>query len=232
MGRHTFIQVHVSVSVLQYGCFSIWGKLLHVVHTVVHRRRVRQLCPFVRYWIMDSHIIQYRCIKAVIKTSSIFLPKCIDFIVFVYVFCEWLIGCDVTAGGGCHKQLPISNKKSISSDSINAISVADSIFCRKPVQKYRNACSHNAHYLIPNKLLFDRKVVHCDSVSKLVFLHLSSSLGVVAFHGLQLKIKRELHSPCSELSSNCSQERPFKLQYGEKCPYNVRWAPHNTDWTL
>ncbi|XP_053183388.1 ETS translocation variant 1 isoform X2 [Scomber japonicus] len=45
----------------------------------------------------------------------------------------------------------------------------------------------------------------------------------LAFHGLQLKIKRELHSPCSELSSNCSQERPFKLQYGEKCPYNVRF---------
>ncbi|XP_067367446.1 ETS translocation variant 1 isoform X8 [Channa argus] len=45
----------------------------------------------------------------------------------------------------------------------------------------------------------------------------------LAFHGLQLKIKRELHSPCSELSSNCSQERPFKLQYGEKCPYNIRF---------
>ncbi|KAL3980248.1 ETS translocation variant 1 isoform X1 [Oreochromis niloticus] len=43
----------------------------------------------------------------------------------------------------------------------------------------------------------------------------------LAFHGLQLKIKRELHSPCSELSSNCSQERPFKLQYGEKCPYSI-----------
>uniref|UniRef100_A0A3P8RL88 ETS variant transcription factor 1 n=1 Tax=Amphiprion percula TaxID=161767 RepID=A0A3P8RL88_AMPPE len=43
----------------------------------------------------------------------------------------------------------------------------------------------------------------------------------LAFHGLQLKIKRELHSPCSEQSSNCSQERPFKLQYGEKCPYSV-----------
>ncbi|XP_061918691.1 ETS translocation variant 1 isoform X2 [Entelurus aequoreus] len=41
----------------------------------------------------------------------------------------------------------------------------------------------------------------------------------LAFHGLQLKIKRELHSPCSELSSTCSQERPFKLQYGEKCLY-------------
>ncbi|CAB1436454.1 unnamed protein product [Pleuronectes platessa] len=49
-----------------------------------------------------------------------------------------------------------------------------------------------------------------------------SSGAIVAFHGLQLKIKRELHSPCSELSSNCSQERLFKLQYGEKCPYNVR----------
>ncbi|CAI5661874.1 unnamed protein product [Oreochromis niloticus] len=45
----------------------------------------------------------------------------------------------------------------------------------------------------------------------------------LAFHGLQLKIKRELHSPCSELSSNCSQERPFKLQYGEKCPYSIRF---------
>ncbi|XP_071402637.1 ETS translocation variant 1 isoform X3 [Centroberyx affinis] len=45
----------------------------------------------------------------------------------------------------------------------------------------------------------------------------------LAFHGLQLKIKREPHSPCSELSSNCSQERPFKLQYGEKCLYNVRF---------
>lgn len=54
---------------------------------------------------------------------------------------------------------------------------------------------------------------------------LPSSPAAVAFHGLQLKIKRELHSPCSELSSNCSQERPFKLQYGEKCPY-VRWAKH------
>uniref|UniRef100_A0A672Z1A9 ETS variant transcription factor 1 n=1 Tax=Sphaeramia orbicularis TaxID=375764 RepID=A0A672Z1A9_9TELE len=43
----------------------------------------------------------------------------------------------------------------------------------------------------------------------------------LAFHGLQLKIKKELHSPCLELSSTCSQERPFKLQYGEKCPYNI-----------
>uniref|UniRef100_A0A8C6LU58 ETS variant transcription factor 1 n=1 Tax=Nothobranchius furzeri TaxID=105023 RepID=A0A8C6LU58_NOTFU len=49
----------------------------------------------------------------------------------------------------------------------------------------------------------------------------SSFSSVVAFHGLQLKIKRELHSPCSELSSNCSQERPFKLQYGEKYPYSI-----------
>uniref|UniRef100_H2MPY6 ETS variant transcription factor 1 n=1 Tax=Oryzias latipes TaxID=8090 RepID=H2MPY6_ORYLA len=45
----------------------------------------------------------------------------------------------------------------------------------------------------------------------------------LAFHGLQLKIKRELHSPCSELSSACSQERPFKLQYGEKGPYSIRF---------
>ena len=44
----------------------------------------------------------------------------------------------------------------------------------------------------------------------------------VAFHGLQLKIKKEPHSPCSELGSNCSQDRPFKLQYGEKCLYNIR----------
>ncbi|KAM3872645.1 ETS translocation variant 1 isoform 3-T3 [Diretmus argenteus] len=42
----------------------------------------------------------------------------------------------------------------------------------------------------------------------------------LAFHGLQLKIKKEPHSP---LSSTCSQERPFKLQYGEKCLYNVRF---------
>ncbi|TWW79990.1 ETS translocation variant 1 [Takifugu flavidus] len=42
----------------------------------------------------------------------------------------------------------------------------------------------------------------------------------LAFHGLQLKIKRELHSPCSELSSNCFQEQQFKLQYGGKCPYS------------
>lgn len=70
-------------------------------------------------------------------------------------------------------------------------------------------------------------IVYCHSR----FSPLSVSLGVVAFHGLQLKIKRELHSPCSELSSTCSQERPFKLQYGEKCPY-VRCAQHNTDWTL
>ncbi|XP_048882584.1 ETS translocation variant 1 isoform X2 [Brienomyrus brachyistius] len=43
----------------------------------------------------------------------------------------------------------------------------------------------------------------------------------LAFHGLQLKIKRESHSPCLELSHACSQDRPFKLSYGEKCLYNI-----------
>uniref|UniRef100_A0A4W2I248 ETS variant transcription factor 1 n=1 Tax=Bos indicus x Bos taurus TaxID=30522 RepID=A0A4W2I248_BOBOX len=43
----------------------------------------------------------------------------------------------------------------------------------------------------------------------------------VAFHGLPLKIKKEPHSPCSELGSACSQEQPFKFSYGEKCLYNV-----------
>ncbi|KAK6326215.1 hypothetical protein J4Q44_G00018600 [Coregonus suidteri] len=43
----------------------------------------------------------------------------------------------------------------------------------------------------------------------------------LAFHGLQLKIKKEPHSPCSELGSTCNQERPFKLHYGEKCLYNI-----------
>ncbi|XP_042325241.1 LOW QUALITY PROTEIN: ETS translocation variant 1-like [Sceloporus undulatus] len=43
----------------------------------------------------------------------------------------------------------------------------------------------------------------------------------LAFHGLPLKIKKEPHSPCSELSSACSQEQPFKFNYGEKCLYNV-----------
>ncbi|XP_072317273.1 ETS translocation variant 1 isoform X2 [Eucyclogobius newberryi] len=42
----------------------------------------------------------------------------------------------------------------------------------------------------------------------------------LALHGLQLKIKRELHSPCLELNSACSQERPLRFQYGDKCPYN------------
>ncbi|XP_048882589.1 ETS translocation variant 1 isoform X7 [Brienomyrus brachyistius] len=46
---------------------------------------------------------------------------------------------------------------------------------------------------------------------------------LVAFHGLQLKIKRESHSPCLELSHACSQDRPFKLSYGEKCLYNIRF---------
>ncbi|XP_048655586.1 ETS translocation variant 1 isoform X4 [Marmota marmota marmota] len=45
----------------------------------------------------------------------------------------------------------------------------------------------------------------------------------LAFHGLPLKIKKEPHSPCSELSSACSQEQPFKFSYGEKCLYNVRF---------
>uniref|UniRef100_A0AAZ3PWE6 ETS domain-containing protein n=1 Tax=Oncorhynchus tshawytscha TaxID=74940 RepID=A0AAZ3PWE6_ONCTS len=45
----------------------------------------------------------------------------------------------------------------------------------------------------------------------------------LAFHGLQLKIKKEPHSPCSELGSTCGQERPFKLHYGEKCLYNIRF---------
>lgn len=46
----------------------------------------------------------------------------------------------------------------------------------------------------------------------------------VAFHGLQLRIKREPHSPCTDLGSACSQERPFRLHYGEKCLYNIRYA--------
>eukprot|EP00069_Balaena_mysticetus_P007642 bmy_05581T0 len=45
----------------------------------------------------------------------------------------------------------------------------------------------------------------------------------MAFHGLPLKIKKEPHSPCSELGSACSQEQPFKFSYGEKCLYNVRF---------
>lgn len=47
----------------------------------------------------------------------------------------------------------------------------------------------------------------------------------MAFHGLQLKIKRELHSPCSELSSACFQDPALKLQYGGKRPYGFRWGP-------
>ncbi|KFQ93969.1 ETS translocation variant 1 [Nipponia nippon] len=43
----------------------------------------------------------------------------------------------------------------------------------------------------------------------------------LAFHGLPVKIKKEPHSPCSELGSACSQEQPFKFSYGEKCLYNV-----------
>uniref|UniRef100_A0A3B3SJY8 ETS variant transcription factor 1 n=1 Tax=Paramormyrops kingsleyae TaxID=1676925 RepID=A0A3B3SJY8_9TELE len=46
---------------------------------------------------------------------------------------------------------------------------------------------------------------------------------LVAFHGLQLKIKRESQSPCLELSHACSQDRPFKLSYGEKCLFNIRF---------
>uniref|UniRef100_A0A8C3LN59 ETS variant transcription factor 1 n=1 Tax=Chrysolophus pictus TaxID=9089 RepID=A0A8C3LN59_CHRPC len=46
-------------------------------------------------------------------------------------------------------------------------------------------------------------------------------LAEVAFHGLPVKIKKEPHSPCSELGSACSQEQPFKFSYGEKCLYNV-----------
>ncbi|XP_048379854.1 ETS translocation variant 1 isoform X2 [Stegostoma tigrinum] len=43
----------------------------------------------------------------------------------------------------------------------------------------------------------------------------------LAFHGLPLKIKKEPQSPCSELSTACSHEQPFKFSYGEKCLYNV-----------
>ncbi|KAK6491395.1 ETS translocation variant 1-like [Huso huso] len=43
----------------------------------------------------------------------------------------------------------------------------------------------------------------------------------LAFHGLPLKIKKEPQSPCSELSSTCSQEQPFQFSYGEKCLCNV-----------
>ncbi|XP_073485628.1 ETS translocation variant 1 isoform X3 [Aquarana catesbeiana] len=43
----------------------------------------------------------------------------------------------------------------------------------------------------------------------------------LAFHGVPVKIKKEPHSPCSELNTTCSQEQPFKFSYGEKCLYNV-----------
>ncbi|XP_041040247.1 ETS translocation variant 1 isoform X1 [Carcharodon carcharias] len=43
----------------------------------------------------------------------------------------------------------------------------------------------------------------------------------LAFHGLPLKIKKEPQSPCSELSTACSHEQPFKFSYEEKCLYNV-----------
>ncbi|XP_032901486.1 ETS translocation variant 1 isoform X1 [Amblyraja radiata] len=43
----------------------------------------------------------------------------------------------------------------------------------------------------------------------------------LAFHGLSLKIKKEPQSPCSELSTACSHEQPFKFSFGEKCLYNV-----------
>ncbi|XP_056330079.1 ETS translocation variant 1 [Danio aesculapii] len=46
----------------------------------------------------------------------------------------------------------------------------------------------------------------------------SENLGL---HGLQLRLKREPHSPCADLGSACSQERPFRLHYGEKCLYNI-----------
>ncbi|CAJ0954097.1 unnamed protein product, partial [Ranitomeya imitator] len=42
-----------------------------------------------------------------------------------------------------------------------------------------------------------------------------------AFHGVPLKIKKEPHSPCSDLNTACGQEQPFKFSYGEKCLYNV-----------
>ncbi|XP_041040248.1 ETS translocation variant 1 isoform X2 [Carcharodon carcharias] len=45
----------------------------------------------------------------------------------------------------------------------------------------------------------------------------------LAFHGLPLKIKKEPQSPCSELSTACSHEQPFKFSYEEKCLYNVRF---------
>uniref|UniRef100_A0A8C5DHX2 ETS variant transcription factor 1 n=1 Tax=Gouania willdenowi TaxID=441366 RepID=A0A8C5DHX2_GOUWI len=44
---------------------------------------------------------------------------------------------------------------------------------------------------------------------------------LLVFHGFHLKIKRELSSPCSELTSTCIHERQFKLQHGEKCVYSL-----------
>ncbi|TRY85685.1 hypothetical protein DNTS_013269 [Danionella cerebrum] len=46
----------------------------------------------------------------------------------------------------------------------------------------------------------------------------SENLG---FHGLQLRLKREPHSPCADLGSACNHERPFRLHYGEKCLFNI-----------
>uniref|UniRef100_A0A8C5DFA8 ETS variant transcription factor 1 n=1 Tax=Gouania willdenowi TaxID=441366 RepID=A0A8C5DFA8_GOUWI len=46
---------------------------------------------------------------------------------------------------------------------------------------------------------------------------------LLVFHGFHLKIKRELSSPCSELTSTCIHERQFKLQHGEKCVYSLRF---------
>ncbi|XP_036929127.1 ETS translocation variant 1 isoform X4 [Acanthopagrus latus] len=90
---------------------------------------------------------------------------------------------------------------------------------KKPQEK-TTSCQRPAHdrkrKFIKSDLALDTEELFQD-LSQLQ----ETWLAEVAFHGLQLKIKRELHSPCSELSSNCSQERPFKLQYGEKCPYNI-----------
>lgn len=54
-----------------------------------------------------------------------------------------------------------------------------------------------------------------SSVSPLVHL----LLAVVLHAPPPTKIKRELHSPSSELSS-CSHEQPLGANYGEKCLYN------------
>ncbi|XP_077160581.1 ETS translocation variant 1 isoform X4 [Paroedura picta] len=135
-----------------------------------------------------------------------------------------LSGCsEATSGGNLSVQCPENSNKTKYSAKVFRM---DGFYDQQvPYMVTNNPSGRNCNERPGN--VRKRKFINRDLAhdSEELFQDLSQLqetwLAEVAFHGLPVKIKKEPHSPCSELGSACSQEQPFKFSYGEKCLYNV-----------